>query len=68
MARSDIHRNFCSGGRFGVGVGTQELGGLSGWTRTELELTQLPFNPTVTFLSPQVSKQRHIHNLEKKKN
>lgn len=52
MARSDIYRNFWSGGRFGVRVGTQELGGLSGWTCTELELTQLPLTLQSHFCPP----------------
>lgn len=54
MARSDIYRNFWSGVRFGIRVGTQEVGGLSGWMCTELELTQLSFKPTVTLLSPKL--------------
>lgn len=68
MARSDIHRNFWSGGRFGVGVGTQELGGLSGWTCTELELTQLPLILQSHFCPPRFLNKGIFTTWRKKKN
>ena len=68
MVCSDIYRNFWSRVRFGVRVGSQELGGLAGWTCAELESTWLPVNPTVTCLSPELVKERYIHHLEEEKN